>query len=159
MIQIKFTKNTTDKLFEEFERNEHNRIRKKLLALYLKAIEFQHQDIEKICRISRPTLATYLKDYKEDGIEKLKEIKFYQPKSDLIEYEESIKKHFNEYPPVSINEAKEKIKALTKIERSPTRIGVFLKKIGMKVRKVGFIPGNSDNPDKQKEQEKFKKKL
>ncbi len=157
MIQIKFTKKATDKLFDEFEMQEHKRVRKKLLALYLKALEFKHKDIERICRISRPTLAAYLKDYNESGIHKLKEINFYKPTSELMNYKAQVKKHFDEHPPISLIEANEKIKKITGIKRGLTQTGVFLKKIGMKSRKVGFIPGNSDDPDKQKEQEAFKK--
>ena len=159
MIKIKFTSKTIDILFDEFEKNEHHRVRRKMLALYLKSLEFQHQDIERICRISRPTLANYLKDYKEDGIKKLKEIKFYQPKSELKAHEDELKKYFDQHPPANSNEAKEKIKELTSIERSPTQIRNFLKNIGMKIRKVGFVPGKTSDPEKQKEQEDFKKKL
>lgn len=159
MIAIKFTKKAIDTLFEEFDKNEHNRVRKKMLVVYLKALGFRHQDIEKTCRISRPTLAAYLKEYKEHGIKKLKEIKFYQPESLLMEHKEQIKKYFEDHPPTNSSEARKKIKELTGIERSPTQIRSFLKRIGMKIRKVGFVPGNSHTPEKQKEQAEFKKKL
>ncbi len=158
MINIKFNKKITDQLFEEFEKHEHHRVRKKMLVLYLKALEFQHQDIERIVRISRPTLASYLKEYKEHGIKKIKEINFYKPESSLKEHKEQIKKYFEDHPPINSNEAREKIKELTGIQRSPTQIRTFLKRIGMKIRKVGFVPGNSHTPEKQKEQEEFKKK-
>jgi transposase len=158
MITIKFTEKVIDKLFEEFDKNEHNRVRKKMLAIYLKALGLQHQDIERICRISRPTLSSYLKEYKEHGIKKIKEVNFNQPKSVLMEHTVKLKKYFEAHPPISSNEAREKIKELTGIERSPTQIRKFIKNIGMKIRKVGFVPGNSDTPEKQKEQEEFKKK-
>jgi len=157
MININFSNKITDQLFEEYENNEHHRVRKKMLVLYLKALGFQHQDIERIVRISRPTLASYLKEYKDYGIKKLKEINFYQPESLLKEHEEQIKKHFEVHPPINSNEAREKIIELTGIQRSPTQIRTFLKRIGMKIRKVGFVPGNSHTPEKQKEQEEFKK--
>ena len=135
MIQLKFTRKSIDKLFNEFENNEHNRVRKKMLAIYLKSLEFKHKDIERVCRISRPTLACYLKNYKEKGIENFKKINFYQPESDLKDHEETLKKYFEEYPPSSSNDAKEKIKELTNIERSPTQIRNFMKKIGVKFAK------------------------
>lgn len=58
-------------------------------------------------------------------------------------------------PPASINQASSRIEELTGIKRSPTQVRVFLKKIGMKCRKVGVIPSKAD-PDVQ---EAFKKKI
>jgi len=158
MIRIEFNTEKTDQLFEEFEKQEHHRVRRKMFVLYLKALGFQHQEIERIARISRPTLVSYLKEYKDHGIEKMKEINFYQPESSLREHEEEIKKYFEDHPPINSNEAREKIKELTGIQRCPTQIRTFIKKTGMKLRKVGFVPGNSHTPEKQKEQEEYKKK-
>lgn len=47
-----------------------------------------------------------------------------------------------------------KIEELTGIKRSPTQVRVFLKKIGMKCRKVGVMPSKAD-PEIQ---DAFKKK-
>jgi transposase len=159
MTHIQFTTQDSDKLFEGFAKHALHKVRKKMLALYMKSQDFSHTDIARVCRISRPTLSEYLKDYKAHGIKKLKEIKFYKPESTLMEYEQQIKKHFEEHLPATCNEAREKIKALTDIQRCPTQIRTFLKRIGMKPRKVGYVPGKSDDPNKQNEQDEFKKKL
>ena len=70
---------------------------------------------------------------------------------------EELKKHFEVHPPQNSNEAKEKIKEITGIERCPTQVRIFMKEMGMKIRKVGFIPGKASTPEKQQEQEDFKK--
>jgi hypothetical protein len=36
------------------------------------------------------TVRKYIKEYEEGGIEKLKEINFYRPKSELLEYKETL---------------------------------------------------------------------
>jgi len=64
--------------------------------------------------------------------------------------------YFKEHPPRTVAEAQSIIKEQTGIERSPTQIQAFLKRIGMKCRKVGYVPGRAANPDKQIEQETFK---
>lgn len=61
--------------------------------------------------------------------------------------------YFEKHPPASIKEAMAKIEDLTSIKRSETQIRNFLKKIGLKYRKVGMLPSKAD-ADKQ---EKFKK--
>lgn len=55
---------------------------------------------------------------------------------------------FKQNPPRSISEAQDSIHRLTGIKRSPTQIRIFLKKIGMKCLKVGFVPGKAIDPEK-----------
>lgn len=64
--------------------------------------------------------------------------------------------YFKEHPPRTVAEAQQAIQAHTGIQRSPTQIQAFLKRLGMKCRKVGYVPGRAANPDKQAEQEAFK---
>ncbi len=107
----------------------------------------------KIAKISKATLCCYLKDFEEGGIDKLKELNFYKPKSELDEHTKTIEEYFEKHPPASIKEAMAKIEELTGIKRSETQIRVFLKKIGLKHRKVGMLPSKADVD----EQERFKK--
>ncbi len=51
------------------------------------------------------------------------------------------------------------IEKLTGIKRSPTQVREFTKKIGMKTRKIGYVPGKATNPDKIQEQEEFQKEI
>ncbi len=54
-----------------------------------------------------------------------------------------------------VAEAQQAIKDQTDIERSPAQIQAFMKRLGMKCRKVGHVPGRAANSDKQAEQETF----
>ncbi|GEA28443.1 hypothetical protein MiAbW_03018 [Microcystis aeruginosa NIES-4325] len=71
-----------------------------------------------MCHTGVRTAITYLRDYQEGGIEKLKEINFYRPKSDLESQRETLKKYFEKNPPATINEAVYRIEKLTGIKRS-----------------------------------------
>jgi len=126
-------------------------------ALYLKSHGLKHNVICRIVRINRTTLSSYFKQYQEGGIEKLKQLNFNKPQSDLQNYNKTIEMDFKEQPPQSIAEAQDRIEALTGIKRSPTQIRIFLKKLRMKYLKVGHVPGKSSHPDKLKEQETFEK--
>ena len=68
----------------------------------------------------------------------------------------TLETYFKEHPPRTIAEARQAIQEQTGIERSPTQIQTFLKRIGMKCRKVSYVPGQAVTPEKQAEQETFK---
>jgi hypothetical protein len=74
----------------------------------------------------------------------------------LDEHTPTLETYFKEHPPRTVAEAQQVIKDQTGLERSPTQIQTFMKRIGMKCRKVGYVSGRAANPDKQAEQETFK---
>ena len=74
----------------------------------------------------------------------------------MDEHAPTLETYFQEHPPRTVAEAQQVIQNQTGIERSPTQIQAFLKRLGMKCRKVGYVPGQAANPDKQAEQETFK---
>jgi transposase len=97
-----------------------------------------------------------LRQYQEGGIEQLKQLNYKGKSNQLNEHRETIESYFQKHPPRTVAEAQAKIEKLTGIKRKPTQIRVFLKHIGMRCLKVGFVPGKSANPDKIEEQEKFR---
>jgi transposase len=118
-------------------------------AVYLKALGYQHQEIGRIVGIRQKTLRGYLRMYLAGGIEALKVLSFYRPKSELDNHREQLKAEFEARPAKSINEAVHRIEKLTGIRRSPTQVAKFLKDLGLKRLKVGHIPSKAD-PEKQK---------
>jgi transposase len=156
VIQIEFTPEDIEAL--EYERYHHPdpKAQKKMEVLYLKSQGVEHQEICRLCRISKTTLTTYLKQYQEGGIERLKEFGYVGSSSELDEHATTLEAYFKEHPPRTTAEAQQVIKEQTGIERSPTQIQAFMKRLGMKCRKVGYVPGRAANPDKQAEQEAFK---
>ena len=123
-------------------------------VLWLKSQKISHPKICPLAGISPNTLLTYLRDYQEGGIEKLKEINFYRPKSELESQRETLKKYFEKNPPATINKAVYRIEELTGIKRSPTQVRKFLKSLGMKCLKIGSLPSKADRD----EQEDYQKK-
>jgi transposase len=144
MIQIEFTQAEIDQLYEQRTTHPHPRVRQRMEVLYLKALKLPHQEIYRITRISPKTLRRYLQLYHQGGIEALKRLNFYQPQSKLQAYETIIRQAFEEKPPTTVKEACAKIKELTGLQRSLSQIRAFMKKIGLKLRKVGQIPAKAD---------------
>ncbi len=149
MIQLQFTQKEIDQLHHERTTHPHPRVRQMMEVLYLKALGLPHQEICRITRISATTLRRYLRLYHQGGIEALKQLNFYQPMSELAAHEEDIRREFTERPPATVKEAAARIEKVTGIRRGPTQVGVFMKKLGLKLRKVGQIPAKAD-VDKQK---------
>ena len=83
MIDLVF--NETDIETLDFERYHHPspKVQRKMEALYLKAHGIEHNAICSLCRISRATLASYLKEYQEGGIERLKQLHYHGKENEL----------------------------------------------------------------------------
>jgi transposase len=153
MINISFSESDIKQLQHERFHHPHHRVQIKMEAVLLKSQGLKHKEICKILGISGNTLRSYIRDYREGGIEKLKEINFYKPKSELEKHRWTIEEYFRKCPPTDIKEAMHKIEGLTGIKRSKNRVREYLKSIGMKRRKVGMIPAKAD----VEEQERFVK--
>ena len=78
----------------------------------------------------------------QGGIEKLKEIHYYQPESELKEHIVSLEAYFREHPPATITclrathrqkQAQHEVEVITGVVRSETQIREFLKKNSISV--------------------------
>ena len=93
---------------------------------------------------------SYLRDYKAEGIAKLKELTFNRPQSEMKQYQESLESYFGEHPPKTLAHAAATITELTGIVRSREQVRHFLKSMGMSCRRVGVISAKA-NPEAQEE--------
>lgn len=149
MIRLEFQPGDIEKIERGRYLHPHPRVRERLEALWLKSQETPHRDICRLANISESTLVRYLKWYREGGLEKLTELRFRKPESQLDKYTIEIKLYFQDHPPATAKEAMDAIEKLTGLKRSEATIGNFLRAIGMSPRKVGMIPAKAD-PEKQK---------
>ena len=130
------------------------KVQKRMDVLWLKYNKLPHKEIGKLAEVSVNTVTKYICMYNDGGFEKLREVNFYRPQSELIGFKTSIEAYFKEHPPASIKEAMNKIEEITRLKRGETQVRNFLtKQLGFKWRKVGFIPAKAD----LQEQEGFKK--
>lgn len=144
MIQIDFSTEEIDELHYERFHHPHPRVQRKMEAPYLKSQKYPHKEITKLLRISEPTLLSYLRDYKEGGISKLKELTFNRPQSELKKHQERLETYFREHPPKTLAHGAANIAELTGIVRSREQVRLFLKSMGMGCRPVGLLPAKAD---------------
>ena len=153
--KINFIEEDINEILYLSKYHEHPRIRQKMQGVWLRSQNFSQKDIAKILSVSENTVRSYINDYIDGGIEKLKETNFYQPKSELEKYRSIIEKDFSENSVSTLKEANERIKKLTGFQRSLPQISQFLKSSGLRRLKVGHIPAKA-NPEKQQDFLKYR---
>jgi len=132
-IQLEFTPEQIDEL--RYQRYNHLAplVQRRMETLLLKAYKLPHQQIEEIVGVSGNTIREYFEQYQEGGSEKLKEIHYYQPESELKEHIVSLEAYFREHPPATIKQAQHEVEIITGVHRSETQIREFLKKNSISV--------------------------
>ena len=130
----------------EYERKHHihPRVRQKMDVLLLKISGLSHKKIAEIAGVSKNTVTAYLRQYKEGGLEKLREINFNKPVSEMTRHISTLEAYFREHPPASVREAAGKIENLTGLKRSETQVRKFLISSGLRRSKVGMVPAKAD---------------
>ncbi len=94
MITIEFSEDEIERLRRERFGHPHPRVQRKMEALLLKSEGLPHYQITRILGVSENTLRHYLREYQDGGIERLKEIRFCPPRSELDKHSESLQAYF-----------------------------------------------------------------
>jgi transposase len=155
MIKIEIPESDLQMLKELRYNHPHPRVMLKADVVFLKGLDFSNIDIAKITGVCENTMREYWKQYNEGGIERLKEVNFYKPKSELNNYSGTIEQYFTENPPASISQASAIIKELTGIERGETQTRKYLKSLKFKFIKAGSIPAKALTEEKKTNKENF----
>ncbi|PSB13420.1 helix-turn-helix domain-containing protein [Phormidesmis priestleyi ULC007] len=102
MIRIEFTEQMVRELNYERYHHPHPKVQQKMEVLYLKSQKLAHQNIRRLCNISKTTLTVYLKQYLAGGIERLKRLDYQGQPSDLNQHIASVETYFSsDLAPVS----------------------------------------------------------
>jgi transposase len=153
MLRIAFSDQDVEQLRYERYHHPHPRVQQKMEALLLKSQGLPHQVIASCVGVCENTLLAYFRAYQDGGLEALKQINFYRPSSELDMHRSTIEAYFRDHPPTTIAEAAAVIERLTGIQRRPTQVRTFLKKLGLKRLKTYAVPDKTDSDS----QDRFKK--
>ncbi len=131
--QFEFSPETVEEI--NYQRYNHlaSLVQRRMDAIRFKAYGMLHKQIAEIIGISENTLRDYLELYEQGGLEKLKEIHYYQSESELKEHIVSLEAYFREHPPATIKHAQHEVEIITGVRRSETQIREFLKKNSISV--------------------------
>lgn len=126
--RIEFTPEIIDTLNHERYHYPVPLVQRRMEAVWLKSHNLPHGLIAKLVGVSENTIREYFQLFIQGSTEKLKEIDFYRPESDLVEHTTSLEAYFRDHLPATIKEAQSKIETLTGIKRSEIQVAEFLKK-------------------------------
>ena len=119
----------------------HNpRVRIKLDVIWHLHSGCSQKQTAQITGVSLRTIARYLDDFADGGIEKLTRWKWNTQPSELARHEADIRDHFQKHPPKDIAEASHAIFKLTGVKRKETVTREFLNKLGMSWKRTSPIP-------------------
>lgn len=106
MLRLDFTEGDKRVLARERFHHHHPRVRRRMEVLWLKSQGLAHQEVARLAGVSAKTMRSYFRQYVEGGTERLKELRFRRPQSQLLNHhQEAITAHFHDHLPASINEA------------------------------------------------------
>jgi transposase len=148
MIQVTFTTEEKESINYERFHHPHPQVQRQMEILWCKSLCKSHQEIAVIAAVHPNSVTNCLKEYQQGGLEAVRQLHFYQPQSELQGHQPTLTEYFEQHPCASLKEAAAKIEELTGLKRSLPQVEKFLKKMGLKCRKVGCLPAKAD-PDQQ----------
>src|SRR5208337_4999520 len=93
------------------------------------------------------------------GIEALKKTEYRGRESELNAHAGTLKEYFEKNPPATVKQAQAAIEKLTGIRREYSQVRAFLKRLGLRRRKVATVPGHVDDAKKKEQREFLEGKL
>jgi len=158
MIKIDIAESDMALLREARYNHPHPRVMLKMDVVFLKGLALSNDQIHAITGVCGNTMRDYWKQYAEGGIERLKELRFNKPASEMKEHSPTLEEYFTKHPPSSISEAAAKIEELTGIKRGETQVRKFLKSMNFRFIKSCSIPSKALTDEKKTNKENFWKK-
>jgi transposase len=140
MRSFMFTAQDLREIERDRFQHPHPRVQRKMEVLWLKHLGRSHEDIAAIVRVSRATVQRYLDEFLAGGLERCRHCRWKGQPSTLEHHRLSLEGYFRQSPPRSVREAQQTIEEITGLRRGETQVRQFLKRLGLKPRKVAAIP-------------------
>jgi transposase len=151
MIILKLNEKQLDDLYKEMFSNPEPRARKRCLIVYLRAKGHPCYEIADIVRVDEDTVINTVKKYVEGDLAGLLKENYRKPKSQLEPHNERLRTLFEKQPPHTVNHAIEMIFEATEVRLKHSACQTFLKKMGLKCRRCGLVPGKAMEDEKQRQ--------
>ena len=159
MVSVHFTEEDRQALNYERFHYPDPRVQQKMEVLWLVSQGLSRTAVARLAGVSARTVRRYIKRYNRGGLEALKRSEYHKPQSELDQHAQTLKEYFEKNPPSTVKQAQAAIEKLTGIRRGETQVTEFLKRIGLRRRKVGTVPGKVDEAKKKSSAPSSKKSL
>jgi transposase len=149
MVSIEFTEEERRTLDRERFVYPDPEVQRRMEVLWLVSQGLSREEVARLAGVSTKTVCRYVKRYKRGGIEALKKSEYRGRESELNKHAGTLKEYFEKNPPSTVKQAQAAIEKLTGIRRGYSQVRAFLKRLGLRRRKVGTIPGHVDDAKKK----------
>lgn len=130
MTCLTFSKGDQQALHQERFEHPHPRVQQRMEVLWLISQGLVYSEVARLAGVSEATVDRYVALYRQGGLKALRESKWGKSStSELMEHRDSLEESFRQNPPHTVAEACQRIKDETGIERRPTQVRAFLKKL------------------------------
>ena len=139
-LRVRLTEEEQRIVNEERTSHPNERIRERMLALWLLHSGVTRQKAAEIVGVGRATVQRYVAAYRDGGLDGLRRWDPNRPESEMAAYRALIRESFEKQPVHTVAEACERIFQLTGLRRGPSQVRKFLKGLGLKFQRVRVIP-------------------
>jgi transposase len=139
-LRVRLTEEEQRIVNEERTSHPNERIRERMLVLWLLHSGVTRQKAAEIVGVGRATVQRYVAAYRDGGLDGLRRWDPNRPESEMAAYRALIRESFEKQPVHTVAEACERIFQLTGLRRGPSQVRKFLKSLGLKFQRVRVIP-------------------
>jgi transposase len=139
-LRVRLTEEEQRIVNEERTSHPNERIRERMLVLWLLHSGVTRQKAAEIVGVGRATVQRYVAAYRDGGLDGLRRWDPNRPQSEMAAYRALIRESFEKQPVHTVAEACQRIFQLTGLRRGPSQVRKFLKGLGLKFQRVRVIP-------------------
>jgi transposase len=125
---------------EERASHPNERIRERMLVLWLLHNGVTRQKAAEIAGVGRATVQRFVAAFRDKGLDGLRRWDPNRPESEMAVFRESVRESFEKQPVRTVAEAGERIFRLTGLRRGPSQVRKFVKDLGLKYQRVRVVP-------------------
>ena len=139
-LRVKLTDEEQRIVNEERLSHPNERIRERMLVIWLLHQGITRQKAAEIVGGGRATVQRYVAAFRDGGLDGLRRWDPHRPGSEMAAFREAIRESFEEQPVRTVAEACDRIFQLTGLRRGPSQVRKFLKDLGLKFQRVRVVP-------------------
>lgn len=139
-LRVQLTEEEQRVVNEERTSHPNERIRERMLVLWLLHNGVMRQKAAEIVGVGRATVQRYVAAYRDGGLDGLRRWDPNRPESELAAFRALIRDSFEKEPARTVAEAGERLFQLTGLRRGPSQVRKFLKNMGLKFQRVRMVP-------------------
>lgn len=139
-LRVQLTEEEQSIVNEERISHPNERIRERMLVLWLLHSGLTRQKAAEIVGVGRATVQRCVAAFRDGGLDGLRRWDPNRPQSEMAAYRALLRESFEKQPVHTVAEACERIFQLTGLRRGPSQVRKFLKDLGLKFQRVRVIP-------------------